>query len=127
MKRFYPMTKCCLVLTLIFTLSLAGFSNGKVAKPTAATKAALLQVLTRPKGENPPAFLFSATHGLGWPLDDPNQAAACGRHLARCGIHARGVVVGGLAAAQDDMAVLVAVGRYDRRVPGFRHRQEVMG
>ena len=39
MKRFYPLTKGYLVLTLIFTLSLAGFSNGNAAKPAAVTKA----------------------------------------------------------------------------------------
>jgi hypothetical protein len=58
------------------------FGSQKLLGP-AATKAGLLQILRRPKGGNPPAFLFSATHGLGWPLNDPNQAAAQGALL--CG------------------------------------------
>lgn len=58
------------------------FGSQKLLGP-AATKAALLQILRRPKGQNPPAFLFSATHGLGWPLNDPNQATAQGALL--CG------------------------------------------
>lgn len=44
----------------------------------AATKTALLGVLSRPKGQNPPALLFSATHGIGWPLGDPRQAGQQG-------------------------------------------------
>lgn len=48
-----------------------------------ATKERLLQILRRPSGQNPPAFLFSATHGLGWPSGDANQLAAQGALL--CG------------------------------------------
>lgn len=38
-----------------------------------AKKAALLEQLKRPAGQHPPAFLFSATHGLGFPLGDKLQ------------------------------------------------------
>ncbi len=58
------------------------FASQKLVGP-AATKTGLLQILNRPKGQNPPAFLFSAAHGLGWPLHDPNQTDAQGALL--CG------------------------------------------
>lgn len=44
----------------------------------AATKSALLNILRHPQ---PPAFLFSATHGLGWPSGDSNQGDAQGALL----------------------------------------------
>ena len=47
----------------------------------AATQPALLQIFSRPQGRHPPAFLFSAPHGLGWPLNVPNRAAAQGALL----------------------------------------------
>jgi hypothetical protein len=43
-----------------------------------------------------------------------------------CGIDARRIVIRRLAAAQDDMAILVAGGPHDRRMPALRHRQEMM-
>jgi hypothetical protein len=42
------------------------------------------------------------------------------------GGHAGGVVVGRLAAAQDDVAVLVAVGLHDGHLAVLVHRQEVV-
>jgi len=48
-----------------------------------ATKGALLAVLSRPAEQHPPAVLFSATHGLGWPIDDPLQITSQGALL--CG------------------------------------------
>lgn len=42
MKRFHNITKCSLVFTLIFTLSLAGFSNGKTTNSASVAKAAPL-------------------------------------------------------------------------------------
>ena len=41
-------------------------------------------------------------------------------------LDARRIIVGRFAAAQDDMAIFVARSRDDRRVPGFRDRQEMM-
>jgi hypothetical protein len=49
------------------------FQSLKLLGPQ-ATKAALLPILSRPKGQNPPALIFSATHGIGWPLGDARQA-----------------------------------------------------
>ncbi len=48
-----------------------------------ATKSGLSKVLNRPSGEKPPAFLFSATHGIGWPADNPLQSSGQGALL--CG------------------------------------------
>ena len=60
-------------------------ANFKTTKLLAgeATKAALLQHLTRPAPQLPPALLFSATHGLGWPMGDARQDASQGALL--CG------------------------------------------
>ncbi|MNS89408.1 hypothetical protein D3C72_1234200 [compost metagenome] len=41
-------------------------------------------------------------------------------------LHAGGIVVGRLAAAQDHVAILVARGRHDRRVAALGHRQEMV-
>jgi hypothetical protein len=60
----------------------AGFQQ-QVFTAQAATKTALLGALQRPAGQNPPALLFTASHGLGWPLNDPHQPAAQGALL--CG------------------------------------------
>ena len=60
----------------------AGFQTSKLFAQQ-ATKAALLEYLTRPAAKNPPALLFSASHGLGWHLDDPRQQTSQGAIL--CG------------------------------------------
>ena len=58
----------------------AGFGISKLMAAE-ATKAALLKYLTRPAGENPPALLFTASHGLGWKMDDPRQQTSQGALL----------------------------------------------
>jgi len=45
-----------------------------------ATKAKLLEVLN---GSAPPAVLFTASHGMGWPKDDPRQRPAQGALLGQ--------------------------------------------
>jgi hypothetical protein len=47
-----------------------------------ATKARLLEVLRAP-GSVPPAMLFTASHGVGWPLHDPQQRTAQGALLCQ--------------------------------------------
>ncbi|MGI8745745.1 MAG: hypothetical protein ACR2NN_24855 [Bryobacteraceae bacterium] len=71
-----------LVTPLADSLDGGKFGSRKLLGP-AATKAGLLKILRRPQGQNPPAFLFSATHGLGWPSGDPNQDESQGALL--CG------------------------------------------
>lgn len=46
--------------------------------PPDSTKANLLSVLSPDAGAPGPAFLFTASHGMGWPLNHPLQAAATG-------------------------------------------------
>lgn len=48
-----------------------------------ATKAKLLETLHPPAGTAPPAVLFTASHGMGWPKDDPRQRPAQGALLAQ--------------------------------------------
>lgn len=60
----------------------AGFKTSSLLSQ-AATKKGLLAYLTRPAGQNPPAVVFSATHGLGWPLADARQTNLQGALL--CG------------------------------------------
>jgi hypothetical protein len=48
-----------------------------------ATKAALAQVFAPPSGSKPPAFLFTASHGVGWPNGHPDQLANQGALLCQ--------------------------------------------
>jgi hypothetical protein len=48
-----------------------------------ATKARLLETLHPTTGTAPPAVLFTASHGMGWPKDDPRQIPAQGALLAQ--------------------------------------------
>jgi hypothetical protein len=48
-----------------------------------ATKAKLLETLHPTTGTVPPAMLFTASHGMGWPKDDPRQRPAQGALLAQ--------------------------------------------
>ena len=48
-----------------------------------ATKAALTQAFCPPAGGKPPAFLFSASHGMGWPSGDKDQMAKQGALLCQ--------------------------------------------
>lgn len=51
----------------------------------AATKSALTQVLTPAAGAKPPAFLFTASHGVGFPKGHPAQLSKQVRCSARTG------------------------------------------
>jgi hypothetical protein len=55
-----------------------GFAS-RCLKAKEATKANLLEVLHGA----PPAMLFTASHGMGWPLGDPQQRAAQGALLCQ--------------------------------------------
>lgn len=59
-----------------------GFSSRKLSVD-AATKANLGEVFCPPDGVRPPAFLFSATHGVGWPKGHPDQIANQGALLCQ--------------------------------------------
>ncbi|WP_020471363.1 hypothetical protein [Zavarzinella formosa] len=48
-----------------------------------STKARLLETLHPTTGTAPPAVLFTASHGMGWPKDDPRQLTAQGALLAQ--------------------------------------------
>ena len=48
-----------------------------------ATKAKLLETLHPTTGTAPPAVMFTASHGMGWPKDDPRQKPAQGALLAQ--------------------------------------------
>jgi hypothetical protein len=52
-------------------------------KAVDATKARLLETLHPTSGSAPPAILFSASHGMGWPKDDPRQRPAQGALLCQ--------------------------------------------
>lgn len=52
-----------------------GFQSKKLVE-TAATRAALTQVFAPPPGVKPPAFLFTASHGMVWPLSKPAEQRA---------------------------------------------------
>ena len=54
-------------------------------KASDATKANLLAVLHAAGGAGPPAMLFTASHGMGWPLRHEQQRAAQGAFCARIG------------------------------------------
>lgn len=48
-----------------------------------ATKAALIDVLAPKQGRQPPAFLFTASHGVGWPRGDAQQKNTQGALLCQ--------------------------------------------
>ena len=52
-------------------------------KAADATKARLLETLHPSTGTAPPAVLFTASHGMGWPKGDPRQGPAQGALLAQ--------------------------------------------
>ena len=60
----------------------AGYKSQSFTGP-AATRARLLQLLTPGPGARPPALLFTATHGMGWPKGDTQQRAAQGALLCQ--------------------------------------------
>ncbi len=51
--------------------------------PEDSTKANLLSVFRPAAGGAAPAFLFTASHGMGWPLNHPLQATASGALLCQ--------------------------------------------
>jgi hypothetical protein len=59
-----------------------GFRS-KCFRAAEATKAKLLELLHPTTGTAPPAVLFTASHGMGWPKDDPRQKPAQGAILAQ--------------------------------------------
>lgn len=59
-----------------------GFASRKLIAG-AATKANLGEVFSPPASTKPPAFLFSATHGIGWPAGNPGQEAFQGALLCQ--------------------------------------------
>jgi hypothetical protein len=52
-------------------------------KAADATKTKLLETLHPTTGTTPPAVLFTASHGMGWPKDDPRQISAQGAMLCQ--------------------------------------------
>lgn len=59
-----------------------GFASSKLIA-SAATKANLGEVFSPPAKGKPVAFLFSATHGIGWPAGNPGQEALQGALLCQ--------------------------------------------
>lgn len=59
----------------------AGYRSQSFIGPP-ATKGRLLEILT-PGDARPPALLFTATHGMGWPKGDPDQRRAQGALLCQ--------------------------------------------
>jgi hypothetical protein len=59
-----------------------GFRS-KCFRAADATKSKLLETLHPATGAAPPAVLFTASHGMGWPKDDPRQRPAQGALLAQ--------------------------------------------
>ena len=59
-----------------------GFETRKRWGPD-ATKANLAEVFCPPAGTKPPAFVLSATHGMGWPKGHADQAARQGALLCQ--------------------------------------------
>jgi hypothetical protein len=51
--------------------------------PAESTKATLAGIFGRPAGAPPPAFLFTASHGLGWPMGHAEQLPATGALLCQ--------------------------------------------
>ena len=62
--------------------ALNGFRS-RCLKGADATKASLAEMLHAPASGQPPAMLFTASHGLGWPRGDERQAAAQGALLCQ--------------------------------------------
>ncbi len=60
----------------------AGYQSSLFWGPD-AKKSALSEIFSPPAGTRPPAFLFSATHGMGLPPGDPNQARVQGALLCQ--------------------------------------------
>jgi hypothetical protein len=52
--------------------------QGHYLPPAESTKQALREVFYPPAGKPIPALLFTASHGVGWPIDDPRQKTAQG-------------------------------------------------
>lgn len=57
--------------------------RSKCFRAADATKAKLLETLHPTTGTAPPAVLFTASHGMGWPKDDARQKPAQGALLAQ--------------------------------------------
>jgi hypothetical protein len=57
--------------------------RSKCFRAADATKAKLLETLHPSPDSSPPAVLFTASHGMGWPKDDPRQKPAQGALLAQ--------------------------------------------
>ena len=57
--------------------------DSRCFKASDATKANLLAVLHAAGGAGPPAILFTASHGMGWPLGHEQQRAAQGDLLCQ--------------------------------------------
>jgi hypothetical protein len=57
--------------------------RARCLKAADATKARLLEALHPGPGSAAPAVLFTASHGMGWPKDDPRQRPAQGALLAQ--------------------------------------------
>ncbi len=62
--------------------ALRGFSSRKL-RADDATREALCGILAPPADSKPPAFLFTATHGMGYRRPHPNQAALHGALLCQ--------------------------------------------
>ena len=57
--------------------------TGKLFDPENSTKENLLSVFNPAAGKSGPCLLFTASHGVGWPKDDPNQLGAQGALLCQ--------------------------------------------
>jgi hypothetical protein len=57
--------------------------TGKLFDPENSTKENLLSVFNPGAGKIGPCFLFTASHGIGWPNGDPNQSGAQGALLCQ--------------------------------------------
>jgi hypothetical protein len=64
-------------------LFLGGTANFSETPSEPANKANLCDVLRPPAGKRPPALLFTASHGLAWPLDDPRHPQTQGALLCQ--------------------------------------------
>ncbi len=57
--------------------------KSRVFRGVEATKSSISEVLHSPCGGAPPAMLFTASHGMGWPIADARQQAAQGALLCQ--------------------------------------------